>query len=277
VAAVDSELKRYATVYGRAGWPVFLLTPGGKEPLISRSRGGQGFKDATTDLAQIEAWWTKYPNANIGTPTGLVIDVLDVDVRTKGNGYGWLERLRLAGLVTGAIAEARTRNDGRHLVYPVSGSGCRSFKGKWLDIKARGGYVVLPPSKVAADEGIEGPGEYSWLEFDQQKTQRTPLDVEAISRFLQPPARFNHQKTQKTSDPSKRAAGVVAFVRAAKLGERNNSLYWAAMKLAEDDLLDRYENDLIRAVVNHGAGDDGFSEYAAKSTIGSARRWVRSQ
>jgi hypothetical protein len=250
-------------VYGRAGWAVFPLAEGGKKPLIPKSRGGHGFEDATTDLAQIDEWWTEYPAANIGAPTGLTFDVLDVDVRKKGTGYEPLERLRLAGLLAGVEAEARTRNDGRHLFYPASGSNCRSFRNKFLDIKAKGGYVVLSPSKVPADEGIEGPGEYSWLDFDPQKTQKTSGDY------------WDQFKTT-TGDPSKQASGVIAFVQAAGVGDRNPALFWAAIKLAEKSLLDRYQDDLISAVVNHGSGDDRFTESEARKTIDSARQRVAS-
>lgn len=273
---MDDQLGRCAAAYARAGWPVFPLVAGGKEPLISRVHGGQGFKDATVDLKQIDKWWRHNPNANIGTPTGIVVDVLDVDVRSNGNGYTNLENLRQAGLLAGAIALARTRNEGRHLFYPASGRGCRSFKGKFLDVKAAGGYVVLAPSRVPADEGIDGPGEYSWLEFDQQKTQRTPLDVDSIARFLQPPAKFDQQKTQKTPASSSRTArNLIGHVKKAGTGERNETLYWVAIALAEKSLLDSYEDDLIDAIVNPGAGDQRFSRDEAERTIASARRRAR--
>lgn len=46
----------------------------GKHP-----RCEHGFKDATTDRAQIQAWWQRWPNANIGIACGaagwVVIDV----------------------------------------------------------------------------------------------------------------------------------------------------------------------------------------------------------
>ncbi len=47
----------------------------GKHP-----RTPHGFKDATTDTAQITAWWSRWPKANIGIATGDGIAVVDVDV-----------------------------------------------------------------------------------------------------------------------------------------------------------------------------------------------------
>ncbi len=48
----------------------------GKHPLTK-----QGFKEASRDEAQIRGWWSKWPAANIGIPTGAVagFDVLDMD------------------------------------------------------------------------------------------------------------------------------------------------------------------------------------------------------
>jgi hypothetical protein len=54
-----------ALEYARGGWPVFPCNPLDKSPVTSHS-----FKDATTDEAQIRAWWTQWPNAMIGAPTG---------------------------------------------------------------------------------------------------------------------------------------------------------------------------------------------------------------
>lgn len=49
-----------------AGVPVFVCVPGGKRPLP----GSRGFLDATTDPAQIDAWWRRVPDANLAIPTG---------------------------------------------------------------------------------------------------------------------------------------------------------------------------------------------------------------
>src|SRR5215469_11221378 len=75
-----------ALAYAARGWAVFPLQPGGKKPMA----GSNGFKDATIDHAQIEAWWTKNPDANIGIATGAAsgISVLDVDVKAWENKHG---------------------------------------------------------------------------------------------------------------------------------------------------------------------------------------------
>lgn len=73
IATGMSELPAAALRFAELGYAVFPCAPGRKQPLTAR-----GFLDATTDADQIEAWWTKYPEANVAIPTaGLVI--IDVD------------------------------------------------------------------------------------------------------------------------------------------------------------------------------------------------------
>jgi len=38
-----------------------------------------GFHDASADEEQVKAWWSKWPTANIGLPTGHDFDVVDID------------------------------------------------------------------------------------------------------------------------------------------------------------------------------------------------------
>jgi hypothetical protein len=45
-----------------------------KHPLVRH-----GVNDATTDPAQLERWWRRWPQANLGLATGIVFDALDVD------------------------------------------------------------------------------------------------------------------------------------------------------------------------------------------------------
>src|SRR5688572_652952 len=75
-----SDMGQAALDYAARCWPVFPVDPNSKKPIGRLAP--HGFKDATTDRAQIEAWWRQRPDAMIGVPTGKAtgVFVLDVDV-----------------------------------------------------------------------------------------------------------------------------------------------------------------------------------------------------
>jgi len=60
-----ADILAAALNFARRGIPVFPVSAKSKKPLTLH-----GFKDATTDEAQVRAWWTKRPKAMIGIPTG---------------------------------------------------------------------------------------------------------------------------------------------------------------------------------------------------------------
>ena len=109
----DQEKLRAALAHAAAGLPVFWCKPGSKQPATSR-----GFKDATSDAERITRVWTACPDLNPAVPTGAPgPDVLDVDVRADGNGFGALNRLKRAGLLAGARALVRTPSSGLHIYF----------------------------------------------------------------------------------------------------------------------------------------------------------------
>ena len=134
-----AALAAAALWYASHGIPVFPLAAGGKTP-ITRN----GFKDATTDADRVRAWWQKTPQANIGSPTGIRSDVIDVD---GPKGYASLAGLEAAGFAPNVLAYARTPR-GIHLHVAVSGGGNTTNWYPGIDIRGRGGYVVMPPSRA---------------------------------------------------------------------------------------------------------------------------------
>lgn len=128
-----------ALAYSARGWAVFPCVPRGKKPLCAH-----GLKDATTDETQIRAWWERWPDANIGYPTGNLV-VLDVDGAEGENSLAGLE------FANGTLPQTLTAKTGkgRHLYFKPAGAKIRNSTGrlgKHLDIRAEGGYVILPPS-----------------------------------------------------------------------------------------------------------------------------------
>jgi Bifunctional DNA primase/polymerase, N-terminal len=135
-----------ASGYSRSGWPVFPCRnkePGRKHPLTSR-----GFYDASTDSSVVTRWWTQWPEALIGMPTGPAsgLVVLDVDVKDpRANGFDSLEDL---GRQLPETPMAHTASGGLHAYFrnPTDRElRCSAgLLGPGLDIRAGGGYVILP-------------------------------------------------------------------------------------------------------------------------------------
>jgi bifunctional DNA primase/polymerase-like protein/AAA domain-containing protein/primase-like protein len=164
VNACDSILARAARDLAAHGLPVFPLygvlegrctcTAGiqcsspGKHPRTAR-----GVKDATADALKVQTWWSRWPNANIGVATGGGRIVLDVD---GVDGEASLERLVGEHGQLPATVEVKTGN-GRHLWFAGDGRNSVRRVGQGLDVRAGGGYVVVPPSCHVNGE------QYLWL------------------------------------------------------------------------------------------------------------------
>nr|WP_255525520.1 bifunctional DNA primase/polymerase [Mycolicibacterium sp. BK634] len=129
--------------YASQGWPVFLLAPNGKQPLIAKRDGGNGLHDATTDLDQVREWWGQYPEANVGLPTGIKFDVIDID---GPDGIKSLAELGDDVLpeIHGKVSTPR----GFHLYVLPTGDGNRAGVRPGIDYRGVGGYVCAPPSQI---------------------------------------------------------------------------------------------------------------------------------
>jgi Bifunctional DNA primase/polymerase, N-terminal/Primase C terminal 1 (PriCT-1) len=146
----------------------------GKHPLTPN-----GLTDATTDSATVLAWWTRWPHANIGGRTGDTFDALDVDPRKGGD-----EALRELEVRHGALPptwRSRTGGGGQHICFqPVPGLRNSAGRlGPGLDIRGKGGYIILPGSAHVSG------GAYEWqLEFHPEEgTPLAPMPAWMIERL----------------------------------------------------------------------------------------------
>jgi hypothetical protein len=83
------EWALYYALLGQPVFPVYEIGPDGRCSCGKNDcahpgkhpRTNHGYLDATTENGQIRELWTRWPNANIGGPTGSngLWDVLDVD------------------------------------------------------------------------------------------------------------------------------------------------------------------------------------------------------
>jgi hypothetical protein len=144
-----SALLDAALGYGARRRPIFPVGVD-KRPLTPH-----GFKDATTDQAQIRAWWDKWPTAGIATPTGPDWFVLDADDPAA------LEALEAEHGPLPPTIEVVTPRPGRHLYLRGTVTNGRGALPDGIDVRGRGGYVLLPPSphKNGVYEWREAPDE----------------------------------------------------------------------------------------------------------------------
>lgn len=131
-------------------FPVFPCDPArpgdessGKNPIGYLAPNG--FKDATTDAAKIQAWWAAEPHANVGIAVPPGYSVIDVDPRNGGS----LEALAPLGLPP--TYTVRTGSGGWHLWFrmpegtKLPGKLPRHIYGEGLDTRnGGGGYVIAP-------------------------------------------------------------------------------------------------------------------------------------
>jgi len=235
------------------GIPVFPCRPTEKEPLTKK-----GFYDASTDEAQIRAWWKRWPNANLAVPTGRPgWDVLDVDVRASGSGLPALRNLDDAGLLSGVLKQVRTPSGGLHLYFVGTETGNGSMPKVHLDFRGLGGYVLVPPSYVVTETY---KGTYEEIGRYPQEWP-VPLDWEACKRLLQP---VRKPRPSRVSENPIGIKGLVSGLARQVEGNRNNYLYWAARRAAEQGEDASELEDAALAI--------GLDEDAVRKTMGSAMK-----
>lgn len=193
------ELLRAALAYAGRGIPVFPCWRD-KSPLGPLAP--HGFKDATTDASRITAWWSRYPDANIGIPTGKASGIISLDLDVYKPGAMTFEEVvaKLGNLPK--TATVRTGSGGLQLYYrhpegePLEGA-VEGKLGPSVCVKASGGYVIAPPSRTT--------GPYECIE-------RLPLaDPPAwlLEALRKPPVRPERSKGGRGPTPIQAAGGKI--------------------------------------------------------------------
>lgn len=206
-----------ALLYARCGWPVFPIRPREKRPLTQH-----GLNDATCDVAQVEAWWQRWPQANVAirtgaAPAGAGLVVLDVDGPAGEEAMAELDELP-------QTLEQRTGSgSGRQLVYrlPPHQRGLQSAGrlGSGLDTRGESGYVLLPPS-VHPSGGV-----YTWTRFIGP--------ARAPGLLIARPRPLTKVRRVPFGDTPHGLERLCAYVGRAAPGQRNDALFWAACRAGE--------------------------------------------
>ena len=230
-----SSTESAALAYAARGWaviPVYEIVNGGcacGDPECSKPGKHPRISDwvnaATTNPAQIAAWWERWPNANVGIATGKVsgIDVLDIDPRHGGEDS--LQKLmEQIGESLPVTMEQYTGGGGRHLFFQHQ-EGLGNWVGclPGIDIRTNGGCVVVAPS------GHVSGNPYMW------KKSRNPAVAEVApwpTKLVDAIKQAHREKTAITG-----SVGMIPD------GQRNDTLFNRARQMyqkgkSEEEVLD---------------------------------------
>nr|WP_275402486.1 bifunctional DNA primase/polymerase [Streptomyces sp. SID13031] len=225
------------------GWPVFALgrskrpvancdacPPDAHDPASCGHLTCHGFYAATTDPNRLAAIVAAVPHGQLAVRTGAASGLLVIDVDPAHGGDRSLSALMAEGLVPRTL-HVHSGSGGLHLYYrhPGHDMPSRPMPGRpGIDIKADGGYVVLPPS---IHHRTHRP--YAW--------GQTATDVEmpppALLAACEPPAPVHAAPAGVPttrpggggiSHPDKLLSALVTAVRNAPEGKRRTTLYGAA-------------------------------------------------
>lgn len=267
--AMPTTMLAHALGYARRGWPVFPCDPKTKRPLVPRDKDAAGkpientggLRKATTDPAIIEAWWRKWPDALIGVRLGHETGLWVIDFDPRGETVDTVKArfaAEVGELPRGPVS--RTQSGGEHvwLKMPdgeVPKNSAKRIKG--VDWRAEGGYVIVPPSRMA------NGARYEWLaEGEFPSAPDHVLDLVFRRGKFAPPVTKMAGNGVRPSDEKVRRYCLVALDKAASRvsglveGQRNQGL-----------------NDEALAI-GHLVGAGGITEQEAFDALrGAALSW----
>jgi uncharacterized protein YdaU (DUF1376 family) len=245
---MSTSMMETALDYAARGWFVFPLysplgngcsCPKGKECKNpgKHPRTLHGLNDASTYAGQVSAWWSKWPNANIGIATGKRSGLLVVDLDHHGDKNGESTLSALAEEY-GSVPNTLTAKTGTgvHLYfqYPVQRTNCSAGKvGEGIDVRSDGGYVVAPPSRHASGR------EYAWVNAEQPLAE---LPTWLRDRLVSP------ARQQKVSLP--KPPGGPRSAPAFLEGSRNKSLFNQACTLRGQNAMDEATLTVVMRKLN---------------------------
>lgn len=255
-------LRDAALRYATSGWRVFPVSRS-KVPLVA-----DWPNVATTDLAQVRAWWDAWPKASIGYATGELV-AIDVDGaqgietrrETEAQGLEWPVTLTaFTGRAGGGI----------HAYYRVpefepirNCAGLRGGRGigPGIDVRGVGGFTVLPPSPHKSGRA------YEWL----IRCEPATVPQWMVERLRTPAPAPRRPLPRRDGDLTRYAAAAldaeVEAVETAPMGTLNDTLNRAAYSLGR--LVPTISEDTIREALLAAALANGHPERGARATIRS--------
>lgn len=200
-----------ATAYTQMlGWRIFPIHYKSKVPITKH-----GFKDATNDIEQIKRWWSQYPKAGIGLPTGEINNITVIDIDPRNGGHISFDRLIDEHEPFPDTVECLTAGGGSHFYFKydqrINETEIKDYSG--IDIQNNGQYVILPPSTHPETDKL-----YCW----EESSKPVVNEISDIpSWFVELAQKKEHASGKYKAKP---ATEYVRLLQGVTEGERNNAL-----------------------------------------------------
>lgn len=228
---VQESVSEAALEYARRGWYVLPTLGKAPAPFIK-----SWTEESTTDEQTIFDWYSGRSGLGVA-----------VDLRKSGlcvvDG-DHLELLEVADLLDVGAWELRGNRKRHSWMFTENGHPIPQTVHPWGEVKAAGGYMVMPPSPHPHDPEKDDPPcpggdecRYEWLETPDDAPAVIPPEVEVMiapTKKPEPTAR-EWTGTPATPEQERRAAEILKDryeqVRDAPKGSRNRTLNTAALVL----------------------------------------------
>ncbi len=162
-----NEKLQAALAYAEKGWAVFPADSSGKKKSHKSAEFSNGQRwGATNNAEEIRRNFRKWPDANIGIPTGKVAGFFVVEADTvEGHGVDGIAALRALEAEHGALPTTRAAESPSgslhfYFRWPTDDTLVRnseSLLAEGIDVRGEGGMVIAPPSVRP------GKGGYVWI------------------------------------------------------------------------------------------------------------------
>lgn len=302
----SAELLAAALEYAAGGarvFPLFHIAAGrcscgedcsspGKHP-----RTKHGLDEASSDPAQLRAWWGRWPGGNIGVATGAASGIVVLDVDPEHGGEESFALLEQELGPAPETARQRTGSGGTHLIFAHPGGrriGNRARLLPGIDVRGDGGYIVVPPSNHISGGCYAWRGSWAytapcdWLlrvieHCDELKRrqleeargggERASGEPEERARVLPFPAGSGLVETRRRAWGQSGLDRVVGEVERAQKGARNDTLnraaFTAGQLIAARTLERRPAEDALRAAAHVCWPGKEYSAKEVEDTIRS--------
>lgn len=231
----------------------------GKHPLTPR-----GFQDATTNVNIIKAWWGNSPNANIGIATGEVSGIVVVDV----DGPAGVASLAGKEMPDTLMASTGRGDGGIHYYFQWPGfkvkNAVKLLPG--IDIRADGGYAILPGSRHKSGKFYEWQNDAEIAAFPQWTLDKLRENAKGPTPKAAPKSVAKGGRNNYLTNHT----GKLRRLRTMSIEQIRAAIHVANT----EDLVEPLSEDVVDKIVDSVTKYDSASLLltAEKSDVGNAER-----